>query len=84
MGKGWQGKRGIPILQGRTGMKGEGEFPSLNLLRVSYSSVSPRPKKPKTPPALTEGETPTPTRILKMADMDLFGELKVSESLMSR
>ena len=43
--------------------------------------MSPRQKKPKTPPAITEGfpadETPTPTRILKMADMDLFGELKV-------
>ena len=40
-----------------------------------------RNKKPKTPPAIAESfptdETPTPTRILKMADMDLFGELKV-------
>jgi len=41
-----------------------------------------RSKKPKTPPAIAESfptdETPTPTRILKMADMDLFGELKDS------
>merc|ERR1712032_1262111 len=39
-------------------------------------------KKSKTPPAISESfptdETPTPTRILKMADMDLFGELKDS------
>ena len=81
MGKEWQEKRGISLLQGRTGMKGEGKFSSLNVSRVSCSSVSPRQKKPKTPPAIAEGfpadETPTPTRILKMADMDLFGELKV-------
>ena len=81
MGKEWQGKRGLSLLQGRTEMTGEGKFSSLNVLRVSCSSVSPRQKKPKTPPAITEGfpadETPTPTRILKMADMDLFGELKV-------
>ena len=81
MGKRWQGKRGLSLLRGRTEMKGEGKFSSLNVSRVSCSSVSPRQKKPKTPPAIAEGfpadETPTPTRILKMADMDLFGELKV-------
>ena len=40
-----------------------------------------RNKKSKTPPTISDSfptdETPTPTRILKMADMDLFGELKV-------
>ena len=40
-----------------------------------------RNKKSKTPPTIADSfptdETPTPTRILKMADMDLFGELKV-------
>ena len=48
--------------------------------------MSFRNKKPKTPPAIAESfptdETPTPTRILKMADMDLFGELKVGQSKM--
>lgn len=48
--------------------------------------MSFRNKKPKTPPTIAESfptdETPTPTRILKMADMDLFGELKVGQSKM--
>ena len=40
-------------------------------------------KKVKIPPSVMSDtfpadETPTPTRILKMADMDLFGELKDS------
>ena len=43
-----------------------------------------RNKKSKTPPTISDSfptdETPTPTRILKMADMDLFGELKVLET----
>ena len=44
-----------------------------------------RREKSKTPPTISDSfptdETPTPTRILKMADMDLFGELKVLKTI---
>ena len=45
-------------------------------------SSEPEEKKPPAPglavvEAFPADETPTPTRILRMADMDLFGELKV-------
>jgi len=59
-----------------------GKGGSLTLAGPDLGGGGEGSKKPKTPPAIAESfptdETPTPTRILKMADMDLFGELKDS------